>query len=61
MVLVIVYSVGLFFDRGMFFASVVPTFTKKLLDLLEITWPSSVISSLYLNLMLMMKSQKMAR
>ena len=50
MVLVIIYSVGLLFDRGMFFANVVPTFTKKLLDLSEITWPSSVILSLHLSL-----------
>ena len=49
-VLVIIYSVGLLFDIGMFFAYVVPTFTKKLLNLLEITWPSSVILSLHSNL-----------
>ena len=49
-VLVITYSVGLFDDRGTFFASGVPTFKKKLLNLSETAWPSSVISSLHLNL-----------
>ena len=47
--LVTIYSVRHFFHEGMFFADDVPTFTKKLLNLLDITCPSSVIVSLHFN------------
>ena len=46
--LVTIYSVGHFFDEGMFFANDVPTSTKNVLNLLDTTCPYSVIIFLIL-------------
>ena len=48
--LMILCSVGFFFDRGSFFDNDGPTFTKKFLNQFDITCPFSVIVSSHLNL-----------